>query len=160
MPSGGIYCWSSGVPNPIRVRGRTPPVSSHVLAFVVLLFWIAIAVAVGIHANDRGRSGFLWGIVTGLTGLLGLLIYALVLGNAADQVDDSDDTERIRRCPECSANHDDAPNFCAECGEPLDEDDDVVVARLLRSGSRGYCSNCKTQVDLDADDCPNCGAVL
>jgi DNA-directed RNA polymerase subunit RPC12/RpoP len=134
-------------------------VSSHVLVVVSLLFWIVLSVAVGIHASDRGRSGFLWAIVTAFTGLIGLLIYALVLGNAADQVTD-DDPEQFRRCPACSTRHDGSPNYCSNCGEPLDEDDDVVVARLLRSGSRGYCSNCKSQVDLDADDCPDCGAVL
>lgn len=134
--------------------------SSHVLVVVSLLFWVALSVAVGIHANDRGRSGFLWAIVTLLTGLVGLLVYALVLGHAADQVNEEDDAERFRRCPACSTRHEGTPNFCGECGEPLDEDDDVVAARLLRSGSRGYCSNCKSQIALDADSCPNCGAVL
>jgi len=134
-------------------------VSSHVVVFFAILFWTALAVGVGIHAMDRGRSGFLWGLLTFFTGLVGLLVYAVVVGTAADTVDD-DDAERVRRCPECSASHEGSPNYCADCGEPLDEDDDVVRARVLRSGSRGYCSNCKSQVGLDADDCTNCGAVF
>jgi RNA polymerase subunit RPABC4/transcription elongation factor Spt4 len=132
-------------------------VSGHALAVVVILFWTGISVAVGVHAINRDRSGFLWGGLTFVTGLIGLLVYAVVAGTAAEEVDD-DDPERRRRCPACSASHDDAPDYCPDCGEPLDEDDDVVVARLLRSGSRAYCSNCKERVDLDADDCPNCGA--
>jgi len=133
--------------------------AGEVLAVVVLLFWTALAVGVGIHAMDRGRSGFLWGLLTFFTGLVGLLIYAVVAGTAADTVDD-DDPDRFRRCPACSTRHEGEPNYCSECGDPLDEDDDVVVARILRSGSRGYCSSCKSQVDLGADDCTNCGAVF
>jgi RNA polymerase subunit RPABC4/transcription elongation factor Spt4 len=134
-------------------------VSSHVLAVVAILFWTGLSVAVGVHAINRDRSGLLWGALTLVTGLVGLLIYAVVAGTAADEVGGGD-PERRRRCPACSASHDDAPDYCPDCGEPLDEGDDVVVARLLRSGSRGYCSNCKERVDLAADDCPNCGAVF
>lgn len=134
--------------------------SSHGLALVVaLLVWTALSVAVGIHAMDRDRSGFLWGLLTFFTGLIGLLIYAVVAGSAADTVDD-DEPERRRRCPACATSHDGTPNYCGECGEPLDETDDVVAARILRSGSRGYCSNCKSRVALDADRCSDCGAMF
>lgn len=98
------------------------------------------------------------GLLTFFTGLLGLLAYAIAAGSAADEVTDNND--QYRRCPACSTRHDGDPNYCAECGEPLDETDDVVAARLLRSGSRGYCSNCTSQVALDADICPDCEAVF
>jgi hypothetical protein len=144
----------------MRPRGRPSAVSSHVLVVLAILFWTGSAVAVGIHAFNRDRSGFLWAALVFVTGLVGLLIYVIVAGTAADEVDDDDDAEQLRRCPECERSHEGSPNYCMECGEPLDEGDDVVVARVLRSGSRGYCSNCKSRVAIDADDCPNCGAVF
>lgn len=137
--------------------------SSHGAVLVLSLLWITVAVAVGIHASSRNRSGFVWGLVTFLLGVFGVVVYLLALLITDDppgDEDGDDDATRVRTCPACETEHDGSPNYCSECGEPLDEDNDVVVARLLRSGSRGYCSNCKTQVDLDADGCPNCGAVL
>jgi hypothetical protein len=142
---------------------RALRVSSHALLFVVALFWITVAAAVGIHASGRGRSGFVWGFVTFILGIFGVVVYLLTLlitDDPPDDADGDDGPDRFRRCPECATRHDGTPNYCAECGEPLDERHDVVDARLLRSGSRGYCSNCKTQVDLDADGCPACGAVF
>lgn len=134
--------------------------SSHALLLTIAGFaWVVIATGVGVHAMNRGRSGFLWGLLTFFTGVLGLLAYALVAGTAANEVTD-DDADRYRRCPACATRHDGEPNYCAECGESLDETDDVVTARLLRSGSRRYCSNCKSRVDRDADTCPDCGAVF
>lgn len=136
---------------------------SHGVFLVLSLLWITVAVAVGIHASSRNRSGFVWGLATFLLGIVGVVVYLLALlltDDPPDGEDGNDDIDRFRRCPACSTRHEGEPNYCAECGEPLDEDDDVVAARLLRSGSRGYCSNCKSQVDLDADDCPDCGAVL
>jgi len=140
-------------------------VSSHALLLVVTLCWITVAAAVGIHASGRGRSGFVWGLVTFLLGIFGVVVYLLALLLTDDPPSDADGDgdagpDRFRRCPACATRHDGTPNFCAECGEPPDEGDDVVDARLLRSGSRGYCGNCKTQVDLDADGCPDRSAVF
>jgi membrane protease subunit (stomatin/prohibitin family) len=139
--------------------------SSHAsVALVVLLLWTTVAVAVGIHASSRGRSGFVWGFVAFLMGLVGVVVYLLALlitdDPPTDQDDRDDDTRQRRVCPECSTGHEGSPNYCSECGEPLDADDNVVVARVLRSGSRGYCSNCKSRVGLDADACADCGAVF
>jgi RNA polymerase subunit RPABC4/transcription elongation factor Spt4 len=124
---------------------------------VTALFWIAIAVAVGVHAAGRDRSPFLWGFVTVLTGLLGVLIYCLVLLNDADAPDGE---EVVRVCSACEAVHEGLPDYCPDCGEPLDDDDATTVGSVLRSGSQGYCSECKSRVPLDADRCSSCGAVL
>ena len=142
---------------------RALRVSSHALLLVVALCWITVAAAVGIHASGRGRSGFVWGLVTFLLGIFGVVVYLLALLLTDDpptDADGNDAPDRFRRCPECATRHDGTPNYCAECGEPLDEGNDVVDARLLRSGSRGYCSNCKAQIDLDADGRPDCGAAF
>ena len=53
--------------------------SSHALLLVVALCWITVAAAVGIHASGRGRSGFVWGLVTFLLGIFGIVVYLLAL---------------------------------------------------------------------------------
>jgi hypothetical protein len=131
---------------------------------IVTLLWVTVAVAVGIHASSRGRSGFVWGFVTFLLGLVGVVVYLLALLITDDppqtRTKAEPTTPRVRVCPACSTSHEASPNYCSACGEALDGDDDVVVTRILRSGSRGYCSNCKSRVALDADGCPDCGAVF
>jgi len=136
--------------------------SSHAfVALLALLLWTAVALAVGIHASSRGRSGFVWGLVAFLVGLVGVVVYLLALLITDDPPDGGDgDATRVRVCPACSANHEGTPNYCSECGEALNADDGVVRARILRSGSRGYCSHCKSRVGLDADACADCGAVF
>jgi RNA polymerase subunit RPABC4/transcription elongation factor Spt4 len=134
-------------------------VSSHALLVIGLLLGIVLTIVVGADAHSRGRSGFLWGFLTFFTGLVGAFVYALVV-LTGDGAEDDGDPDVVRVCRNCSAAHEGTPAYCSDCGEPLDEADDRPVASVLRSGSRGYCGNCRSQVDLDADDCPNCGAVL
>lgn len=134
--------------------------SSHALLVFWLLFGVALTVGVGVHAHNRGRSGFIWGLLTLFTGLIGAFIYVLVVltGDGA-QVEDEDPDHR-RVCPNCSATHTGQPDYCSACGEALGADDDKPTGSVLRSGSQGYCSNCKGKVELDAETCGHCGALL
>lgn len=136
--------------------------SSHALLVIGLLVGLVLTVAVGVDAHRRGRSGFLWGLLTFFTGVVGAFVYALVVltGDGGKSGSGEGETDAVRVCPNCSATHAGTPDYCSDCGEPLDADDDASVATVLRSGSRGYCSDCKGRVDLDADRCPNCGAVF
>lgn len=132
--------------------------SSHALLAVGLLLGVVLTVAVGVDAHNRGRSGFLWGLLTFVTGLVGAFFYALVVLTGDGATDDDPDT--VRYCAACEAAHTGTPQFCSDCGESLGTDDDRAVASVLRSGADGYCSNCKSKVGLDAETCSNCGAVL
>ncbi|WP_276270880.1 zinc ribbon domain-containing protein [Haloarcula litorea] len=137
--------------------------SSHGLALLVFaLLWGMIAFAVAIDAGRRGRSGGVWGVVTFLGGIFGLAVYGIVLLTTDDPGDDDSgtDTDGVRICPECGEHHDDAPNFCGECGAELGPEDDHVEARILKTGSRRYCGNCKSRIGRDADACPECPAVF
>lgn len=118
---------------------------------------ILLAVAVGIDANNRDRSGLAWGLLTFFTGLIGAFIYVLVLLMAAGSEDDPD---VVRVCSNCSEAHDGAPAYCSNCGEALSQDDQAPTASIIMSGERAYCSNCNSQVDVDANACSGCGAVL
>jgi len=138
--------------------------SSHALAVAIL--WIAVALGVSFHATATDRGGVLWGVLTLFTGVFGLFGYAIAVavGGGGDGdgsgSDGPDRSEVVRICPECSAEHDGTPNYCGECGEALSEDDDWVFARVLRTGSDGYCSHCKSKIGLDAETCPDCGALF
>lgn len=133
--------------------------SGHALLVIGLLIGIVLTIAVGVDAHNRGRSGLLWGFLTFFTGIIGAFVYALVV-LTGDGSDDDGDSDAVRVCQNCSATHDGTPAYCSDCGEPLDEADDRPVASVLRSGSQGYCGNCTSRVDPDADSCPSCGAVL
>jgi len=134
--------------------------SAHALLVFWLLFGVALTVGVGVHAHNRGRSGFIWGLLTLFTGLIGAFIYVLVVltGDGAQAADEDPDHRRV--CPNCSTAHAGQPEYCSECGEALGSDDDRPTGSVLRSGSQGYCSNCKGQVELDAEACRQCGALL
>ncbi|WP_372912385.1 zinc ribbon domain-containing protein [Salinigranum sp.] len=132
--------------------------SSHALLAFGLLLGVVLTVTVGVDAHNRGRSGFLWGLLTLFTGLVGAFFYALVVLTGDGATDDGPDT--VRYCSACATAHMGTPAFCSDCGESLGTDEDRAVASVLRSGADGYCSNCKSKVGLDAETCSNCGAVL
>ena len=127
------------------------------------LFWLSVALAVGADAARRGRQGGVWGVTAFLLGPFGVLLYLLViLGAMAGAESGGSDTDGSvdRVCPACGAGHAGTPDRCEECGEPLGPEDEPRSARLLRSGSRAYCGNCKSRAGLDSERCPNCGATF
>lgn len=125
--------------------------------FVGAMLWLVVAVAVGVHAMDRGRSGFFWGISTVITGVIGLVVYIVVI---ADELDDPDRGETVVVCSNCAARHDESPDYCSDCGEPLGEEDETSTAGIVRSGPAAYCGRCNARVEFGADECPNCGSVF
>lgn len=145
---------------------RTDPwdVSGHGFLLLVGLIWLSVAVAAGSDAIRRGRQGGVWGITVFVLGPVGLLLYVLVvlgtIAQAGSGETTADDRTADRVCPSCAAGYVGTPDRCEECGEPLGPEDEPRSARLLRSGSRGYCEDCKSRVDLDSTVCPNCGAAF
>ena len=142
--------------------GRTTVrvMSSHALLVFWLLFGITLTVGVGVHAHNRGRSGFIWGLLTLFTGIIGAFIYVLVVLTGDGAHVEGEDPDHRRVCQNCSATHTGQPEYCSGCGEALGADDDKPTGSVLRSGSQGYCSNCKGKVELDAETCGHCGALL
>jgi len=131
---------------------------------VALLLGIILGIGVGKHASARGRSGIAWGLLAFFTGLIGAIIYGLyALADSADAENedgDGEDSDVRRVCPDCSTMHIGGPQYCSECGTELGPDDERPIASIRRSGSRGYCTNCNGKLDLDADLCQHCGAVV
>lgn len=135
---------------------------------LVAFVWAMVAFAVAIDASRRGRHGGFWAILTFVTGLFGAIVYGLVVLVTDDPLDEEaaaepkpePESERVRVCPTCSSKHDDAQNYCGECGAELGPEDERPVGRRLRTGSRRYCSNCKSEIGREAGTCPSCGAVF
>jgi hypothetical protein len=132
---------------------------------LVAFVWGMIAFAVAIDASRRGRHVGLWATLTFLTGLFGAVLYGLVVLTTSDPPDDGasengTDPETVRVCPACSSAHDDAANYCDECGAELGPGDERPVGRRLPTGSKRYCSNCKSEVGPEATTCSSCGAVF
>lgn len=134
------------------------------LLLAVGLFWLSVALAVGVDAARRGRQGGVWGVTAFLLGPFGILLYVLViLGTMAGAGSGSSDTETEsidRVSPACETGHTGTPDRCEECDELLEPEAEPRSARLIRSGSRGYCGNCKSRVALDSAVCPDCGAAF
>lgn len=140
--------------------------SGHVVAFALIAFiWGMVAFAIAIDASRRGRHGGVWGLVTFLTGLFGAIVYGLVVLTTSDPSDgraseDETEPEMVGICPTCSSECDASQSYCGECGAELGPGDKRPVGRRLKTGSKRYCSNCKSRVGLKTNSCPSCGAVF
>lgn len=131
------------------------------LAFI----WGMVAFAVAIDASRRGRHAGFWAVLTFLTGLFGAILYGLVILTTKDPTggggsEDNAEPEMIRVCPTCSSECDISQDYCDECGDELGPDDEYPVGRRLKTGSKRYCSNCKSKINRKANRCPSCGAVF
>lgn len=140
--------------------------SGHiVLGLMVAFVWGMVAFAIAIDASRRGRHGGVWGVVTFLTGLFGAILYGLVVLATSDPAngevsEKKTEPNRVRICPTCSSEVNVFENYCGECGTELSSEDEYLVGRRLKTGSKRYCSNCKSQVGRKANACPNCDAVF
>jgi hypothetical protein len=137
-------------------------VSSHLV--LVAFVWGMVAFAVAIDASRRGWHGGFWAGLTFFTGLFGAVVYGVVVltsdDHTHDETPEETDPETVRVCPSCASRHDDSQNHCDECGTELGPGDEHPVGRRLMTGSRRYCSNCKSEVGREANTCRSCGAVF
>lgn len=118
------------------------------LAFV----WGMIAFAVAIDASGREQHAGFWAVLTFFTGLFGAILYGLVILTTSDSTgdagsEDAMEPEMVRACPTCSSQCDVSQDYCDECGGELGPDDEYPVGRRLKTGSKRYCSNCKSKID-------------
>jgi len=131
---------------------------------LVAVVWGMVAFAVAIDASRRGHHSGFWAVLAFFTGLFGAVLYGLtvlVTGDQSDAGTSEDGTpETVRVCPDCSSEHDSSESHCDECGTELGPGDEHPAGRLLMTGSKRYCSNCRSEVGRGADACPSCGAVF
>lgn len=132
---------------------------------IIALVWGMFAFAVAIDANRRGfHSGF-WAVLTLFTGVFGAITYGLVALIGDNKPKDKSSTEQreptvIRVCPDCDSDCDTTQEYCDTCGEALSSKNEVTLGRRLKTGSRRYCSHCRSEVNREAPECRQCGAVF
>ena len=73
------------------------------LAFLV--FWLAGSSAIGVLADDKGRNGFVWFVLT-------LFLTPLITGFALA-------TMGGMKCPHCGGNAKDGATVCRKCGRDI-----------------------------------------
>lgn len=103
-------------------------VSHQILRFLILIFWLLLAIWVYKDSKTRGLQQIFWGLFTLFTGLIGLIVYLLI-------------THRMNFCGNCKIKVERDANYCYECGSIL----------------RTKCSSCGNMMNLEWNHCTTCG---
>lgn len=91
----------------------------------VFVLWLALSIAVAVHASKRGRSGFGWFLFSViLSPLIGFVFLMLVpkVGTASlplDELGQPITPETHVRCPDCRELVRKDARKCKHCGTPL-----------------------------------------
>ena len=90
---------------------------------IIILFWIGLAIAVGVFASNRGRSGFGWFLLAVLISPLLGGIFLLLAKNLTPQIPQvvtiarsDDDFDYTKKCPRCAEDVKRAAQVCRFCG--------------------------------------------
>lgn len=130
--------------------GFLPIFPVAIMGFSTLLH-LGLAIWVGIDANRRGMSGFLWGVLVFLTSLVGLIVYLLVAqgqGGKTFRAPNGPGSAHVTATP-----GEGERQRCPSCGEPLDAEFRVCPS----CGTRVACSECGRAMRGDWKVCPYCG---
>lgn len=127
------------------------------IALGIAVLWVLLALIVGKHASNSGKSGIFWGITTFIFGILGLIVYAISLASAGNELSSGSGT---RSCPECGANNVYSANYCHNCSYEFSDEDTSEFIDKNKIGAKYYCANCDSVVEKSADRCPECGGVF
>ena len=92
---------------------------------MIILFWVIFAVAVGVFASNRGRSGFGWFLLSlVISPILGLLFVAVSkdLSKIATNAGSTPGVSTHRKCPACAEWVLPEAAVCKHCGAQLTPD--------------------------------------
>lgn len=94
------------------------------------VFWVLLAIAVGIWASNKGRSGFGWFLLAMLLSpLLGFIFCAIAKDLSRPVVDSAPSDKTHMKCPACAEYVLPAAIMCRHCGESLKPQPDYVEQR-------------------------------
>ena len=86
----------------------------------LILFWFGCAVVTDIIASSKGRSGFGWFILGGLSSLFALLLVIVLPPQRAALADPhAPSPDTLVRCPDCREFVYKDARKCKQCGIPL-----------------------------------------
>ena len=108
---------------------------------MVLLIWIALSIAVGVLASNRGRSGFSWFLVSAFLSPLIGFIFVLVAKDLSTPAANPTATTQTPsaathvRCPACAEWVLPEASVCKHCGGALTPNRDFHVERARQKAS-------------------------
>jgi RNA polymerase subunit RPABC4/transcription elongation factor Spt4 len=148
---------------------------------MVVLFWLAFSIVVGIAAENRGRNGFGWLLLSALISpLLGLILVLILPSKVPGNEAPSPKTHV--RCPECRELVFKDARLCKHCGtrlipaessnsHPLEKKSVFVDAGIPREkiqeiltekaakNNRWVCLKCLNEFYSEINTCRSCNSA-
>lgn len=123
--------------------------------FYVVLLWLVLCFVVASVANSKGRSGFVWLLISLVLSPVLALVLVLVLKQQGPN-------SKQRRCPECMEIVHRAALKCKHCHADLTREAPTPDrGRAPKPGpSIKSCKKCGHKMALGCSDCPSCGTPV
>lgn len=104
---------------------------------MIFIFWILLAVLVGIVASKKGSSGLGYFVLSVLfSPLISLLVLLILSSNAASSEKKGLKSGTLRKCPSCAEAVKAEAKICKHCSSELPE-----IELPAQTGSRDYISD-------------------
>ena len=128
------------------------------MEILILLFWLAFAVAVGVLASNRGRSGFGWFVLAVLFSPLLAGLFVLVSRNLATAKAEPTAATHMR-CPACREWIQQGATVCRFCGTAVNAEAAAAMVSAGQGAEEGYklCRQCQAPLKMSATFCTKCG---
>lgn len=136
-----------------------------------MILWIILAIVVGVCASNRGRSGFLWGL---LSFIISPVIAGIILAISKDLSVDSRSYDVERKVDNIKTEVDFNQKFNDHRSEQMekriDRLSDVVGEKEFINSGKKYdqisegnkinCMKCGKSISEDSKFCPECGGQI
>ena len=100
----------------------------------IAIFWILLAIAVGVWASNKGRSGFGWFLLAMLLSpLLGFIFCAISQDISKSVGASHPSAETHVKCPACAEFVLPAATKCRHCGESLKPQPNYAIQRAINT---------------------------
>ncbi len=144
-----------------------------------LVLWIGLAIATGVIASSKGRSGIGYFVLGLIFPLIGLIIAAFIAPLARDGSAPPPGSfivcgacrrpfrNTLTSCPHCGAGSTPAYKKCPACAEQILAEarkckhcgEDLTIAAAASAGEMGYCPDCRKLRHSTAAKCVYCSSV-